>query len=1018
MFYGFTREAENRNEEKKEIMKGKGMLRSNDKSESIQHSMYFLGANENVATKGINEQITKTNYLKGNDPRKYYTDVANYEEIIYSNIYNNIDLHYYGTGKKLKYDFVVKPGASVSRIQLGYDGVEGVDVNEKGQLEIKTKWGILFEEAPYSYQTIDGIRKSVEVKFKIIEDKIASVEKSSEVKKRFVVGFEVVGDYDGAQDLVIDPYIVMVNVCGGTSFPGGSLTGMAVDDAGNVYAVGAYGGSFPVTKGAFDTTFNGSGNDHDATIFKINSTGSALLYSTFLGGSENDVASTITLAPTGEVIVGGFTNSRDFPVTPGAFQTTFRGDTNHTAWGEGFITKLNANGNGLMYSTYMGGTASEVISSVTMNAIGEVFFTGYTTSRDFPVTPGAFLTSHSGVMDAVVGRLNSTGSALIYCTYLGGAMSDQGGEIKVNNTDEAYVTGNTSSTDFPVTPGVLQTNYHDGGSDAFLTKLSNDGKKLLYSTYIGGSGQDYGCSIALDTIGYAYISGSTFSSTSTNDFPVTTGASQTTFGGNMDCFVSKISPDGNALIYSTFLGGNGMEGDEGSKIAINSRGELYITSTTTSSDYPVTSDALQSSFNGRSDLFIAKFNRTGSALQYSSYIGGSQREYQPSIHLDSKGAITIGASTSSDDFKTTPGCFQPTRRTRYTQPVVLRLAFECNETTPAITTIQKINFSATSCTEERDSLLMIEDTSCVDLQIDSIRIVGADANDFKIVSPVTFPYIISGNSSDPIKIHLSPLSSGTKNAKVEIFSNDKNSPRRVDLEAFVDGQCLTVCPQAGFMAGKKPGDDVLVPVVIDQDQKVSNADSITLTLHYQSAMLRSAGDPTSLYGVVKNIKRVEDEISFTVILSQTLPTSSIVIVNVPMQVLLSSNASGSLDITSSAITLKSGSTVTSAGCSAPFAVDSDCIHPSSLQKRSSLSSNYPNPFSSETTVQYEIGSDEHVLLSVYDVFGRRVEKIIDRDETAGIYTVKFEGSRYRDGLYFYRMKTNREILEHPMIVVK
>jgi len=327
------------------------------------------------------------------------------------------------------------------------------------------------------------------------------------------------------------------------------------------------------------------------------------------------VASGIAVDAAGNAYVAGNTDSPDFPITPGAFQASLRGS------GNAFVSKLNAAGSALLYSTYLGGSTSPEGSAfgmgvaISVDASGSAYVIGITDCSDFPITPGAFQTTYGGgFLDAVVTELNATGSALVYSTYLGGSGEDQGFAIALDSLGNAYVTGSTASSDFPITPGAFQTTY-GGRGDAFVSKLNAAGSALVYSTYLGGRGFDGGSGIALDVLGNAYVTGSTTSSS----FPTTPGAFQTAPGGGLDAFVSKLNTDGSALLYSTYLGGRGQDlaGNgpgsipAGKPIAVDAAGNAYVTGTTQSSNFPITTGAFQTRFRGLEDAFISKFSFGG-----------------------------------------------------------------------------------------------------------------------------------------------------------------------------------------------------------------------------------------------------------------------------------------------------------------------------------------------------------------------------------------------------------------------
>jgi len=375
-----------------------------------------------------------------------------------------------------------------------------------------------------------------------------------------------------------------------------------------------------------------------------------LIYSTYIGGSSDDYGNAIAVDGSGNAYVTGETYSTNYDVTLGAFQTNGGGDV--------FVTKLNETGTALVYSTYIGGSGYDEGYGIAVDGSGNAYVTGYTTSTNYPVTPGAFRRIHRGSADVFVTKLNTTGTALVYSTYIGGSYEDGGYGIAVDGSGNAYVTGSTYSTDYPVTPGAFQTN---GGGldiaarwDVFVTKLNSTGTALVYSTYIGGSGDERGHAIAVDGSGNAYVTGYT----SSTNYPVTSGAFQTTNGGGRDVFVTKLNATGAALVYSTYIGGS--NGDLGYGIAVDGSGNAYVTGSTSSTNYPVTPGAFQRIHRGSADVFVTKLNTTGTALVYSTYIGGSSGEGGTAIAVDGSGYAYVTGWTNSTDYDVTPGAFQTT----------------------------------------------------------------------------------------------------------------------------------------------------------------------------------------------------------------------------------------------------------------------------------------------------------------------------------------------------------------------
>jgi hypothetical protein len=385
-----------------------------------------------------------------------------------------------------------------------------------------------------------------------------------------------------------------------------------------------------------------------------------LSYSTYLGGNGGDFGAGIAVDAGGNAYVTGNTTSTDFPTTAGAFQVLFGGGIN----GDVFVTKLDPTGTALVYSTYLGGIDYEYGSGIAVDAGGNAYVTGYTRSNNFPITAGAFQTTFadpSGSGDVFVTKINPTGTALVYSTFLGGSGDELtggiGNGIAVDSSGSAYVTGSTRSADFPTTVGAFQAVHAGAWDNPFVTKLDPTGSTLIYSTFLG---EGTGHGIAVDTNGSAYITGNV-----QGPFPTTSGAVQRTSGG---AFVTKLDPTGTTLIYSTLLGGSRSEGGEA--IAVDADGNAYVTGYTYSANFPTTPGAFQPIFGGARnppnrfgpdpDAFVTKLNPTGSALVYSTYLGGSGTEFGRGIAVDANGNAYVTGSTGSINFPTTPGAFQPT----------------------------------------------------------------------------------------------------------------------------------------------------------------------------------------------------------------------------------------------------------------------------------------------------------------------------------------------------------------------
>jgi len=640
--------------------------------------MQLAGANSDREPVGDEQLPGTVNYFVGTDPTEWHAGIPTYAKVRYTSIYPGIDLVFHGNPSadgQLEFDFVIAPNADPRAVRLRLSESNHLHLAANGDLLVATANGALAFRKPLAYQVVDGQRHPIAGNFALVG--------------RHAVRFQV-GRYDRTKPLVIDPVLVYSTFLGGSgatnvALIGGGANAIAVDSQGNAYITGqVYSTTFPVTAGAFQTTDPGAENQAPAAfVTKLNASGTALVYSTYLGGSGDEQGSAIAVDAAGNAYVAGQTTSTNFPVTAGALQTTNMSAENNPI--TGFVAKLNSSGTNLIYSTYLGGSGIDGATAIAVDAAGEAYVVGQTSSSDFPVTKGAYQTTNNALAaqttNAFVAKLNPTGTALIYATYLGGSggpRMPEGGCLSAaaapnlmvgwpvgNNEDgafavavdaagDAYVAGQALSTNFPVTQGAFQTQSNGAtnqSTNAFVAKLNPGGSALIYSTYLGGSGHlcpsnftvyagDAALALAVDSSGDAYLAGIAFSS----DFPVTQGALQTTNrfsyegDGGPTGFVAKLNPSGSELVYSTYLGGSGgfinftpffaqYGGDQASGLAIDNSGDAYITGSTASANFPVTAGAYQPANNYPADTgynaFVTELNPAGSALIYSTYLGGN-----------------------------------------------------------------------------------------------------------------------------------------------------------------------------------------------------------------------------------------------------------------------------------------------------------------------------------------------------------------------------------------------------------
>lgn len=641
--------------ESSKLYRGTPRARKSKKTKTIRVTME--GANPNANIRPVGELPGKANYFVGNDPEHWRTGIPTFEGIKYAGIYPGIDLMYHGNRRQLEFDFIVAPGADPRVIGLKINTDGNVTVTKGGNLRVRTEDASFELQHPQIYQMDGGRKQFVSGRF---------VQRSNGL-----IGFQL-GVYDHRRELTIDPTLAYSTYLGGNGTDDGF--GIAVDSSGNAYVVGqTTSTNFPTMNG-----YTSSSNaDGIAFVSKLNSTGTALLYSTYLGGTGGESGNGIALDPSGNAYVTGFTMSTDFPIVNG-FQTSIG-----TTMGNVFVARIDTTQSGtasLIYSTYLGGGGNSQCpygdygEGIAVDASGLAYVTGLASSdasvAPFPTTATAFqttlLSEGGNAFVTVVDASQSGASSLVYSTYLGGAsgptQGDIGVGIAVDNAGDAYVTGQTdagSSTPFPTTSSAYQSSLNSAYGNAFVTEIAttqSGAAGLIYSTYFGGSGSstdesgDLGWAIALDSLGKVYVSGGTPST----DFPITSGAFETTNANQGSGFVAKfdLTKSGSqSLVYSTFLGGS--NDGVADSIAVDANGNAVVTGVTYSADFPTTADAFQTTrASADSDAFLTQLNSTGTALLYSTFLGGScaNGDFASGMTLDSNGNPYLVGSTCSIDF--------------------------------------------------------------------------------------------------------------------------------------------------------------------------------------------------------------------------------------------------------------------------------------------------------------------------------------------------------------------------------
>ena len=577
-----------------------------------------MGISPTVEITAQDPQEGRVNYLIGNDPKHWKSNLPTYRSILYKGAYPGVDIKFYGNNRQLEYDLIVNPGADPSKVQFQYSGIEGMETTEGGDLRIKVKEGLsLTQRKPVVYQVIDGKRIEREGRFR-----------SEKGEHGFIYGFEV-ASYDRDHTLVIDPYLIYSTYLGGSGDDYGYS--IAVDSEECAYVTGyTASADFPV-ENPYDSSYQG-GNGGDVFVTKFSTAGDTLVYSTYIGGSASDYGHGIAVDSSKHAYVTGITRSPNFP-TVNPFQASKHGKY------DAFILKLSSEGDTLVYSTYMGGSSKEIGYAITVDSFDHAYITGMTQSLDFPTQNAC--KANPGQNDAFILKLSPEGDTLVYSTYMGGSLPDEGTGIAVDSYGYAYVTGTTKSPGL-ATPNTYQTSIK-GSHDVFVLKLSLTGDSLVYLTYVGGSLQDYGAGIAIDASGFVYVTGRTAS----DDFPVLNAYQPQHGGGSEDAFVLKLDPSFKQIVYSTYLGGE--DADSARAISLDLAGNAYVAGITRSSHFPLW-NPLQWVRSGYFDVFVTKINAHGTGLVYSTLLGGNGDDMAYGIASGFYGEVYVTGRTRSDDF--------------------------------------------------------------------------------------------------------------------------------------------------------------------------------------------------------------------------------------------------------------------------------------------------------------------------------------------------------------------------------
>ncbi len=649
----------------------------------------FINANANTQVTAESKEEYYKNYYVGNDASKWASNVGIYNDVYYTGLYNLVDMHVYTKDKNLEYDYILKPGANPNSIQVKYTGAQDIFI-DKGILNIRTSFGMVTEEKPVAYQIINGIKKEVKCLYNL---------------NGTILSFLFPKGYDKTVDLIIDPVLICSTFSGSNADNWGFTA--TYDNAGNIYSGGiASAMGYPTTVGAYQTNFGGGGlggnnYPYDISITKYNASGTALLYSTYLGGSDNEQPASLVVDNTNNLFVLGRTYSANFPVTAGSYDNSYNGGSDI------IVSKFNPTGTALLASTFVGGTGDDAVNigsnfftisslkydygddgrgDIMVDNAGNCYVASCTASLNFPTTAGAFQTAfQGGTQDGCVFKMNSTLSALTWSTYLGGNSDDAAYYLDLDAGNNVYVTGGTNSGNFPTTPGTLHTALQGGIADGYVTRIQSNGSGIMQSTYIGTSGYDQSYFVQLDVNQDVYICGTTEGA-----YPVTPGVYSNPNSGQ---FIHKMNPTLSATIYSTVFGTGVPHPDiSPSAFLVDNCANVYVSgwggtcipigNTGSTVGLPTTANAYQATTDG-CDFYFFVLRTNAITLWYASFFGGPATTDEHvdggTSRFDKNGIIyqsVCAGCGGTSTFPTSPGAWSNTNNSTNCNNAVIKMDFQ------------------------------------------------------------------------------------------------------------------------------------------------------------------------------------------------------------------------------------------------------------------------------------------------------------------------------------------------------
>lgn len=745
--------------------------------------MELVGSNPAPNFSALEELPGKSNYFIG-PQANWRPNVPNFAKVAEKNVYPGIDLLYYGTQHQLEYDFNVAPGADPKAIQISFEGARKLRVDAAGNLILALAGGEVKFEKPFAYQMKGDQKEPVTAKFHLGD-------------RKYRVYFAV-DKYDTTRELVIDPILAYSTYLGGSDIDGANAIAVASDNTAFI-AGGTFSLDFPVAHPLQKNDGGSSDFPQDAFVAKISADGSTLLYATYLGGEFEEIAHGIAVDSAGDAYVAGQTDSADFPVTIDAANVSCGGDgqcgASFNPGGlivtNGFLTKLNPAGSAIVYSTFIGFYENVIAYAVAVDQNQNAYVVGSTTDNiaptvtitppatgppDFPISDGVGYAG--GVTDAFLMKINSTGNSILYSTYVGGFAEDAAYGVAVDKTNgNAFVTGLTLSSNYPTSAGAFQPTF-GGAGDAFFTEFNTNiqaPNSRLYSTFLGGPGLDQGNGIALDAADNAYIAGGT---SSTGLGPSLGPADCAPVGLTTcqgDAFVAEFNPTlagAASRVFFTYLGGS--LNDSAAGVALDPLGEIFVTGSTVSPDFPVAGAVFQTTYGGgNDDAFVSKIDPTGATLLYSSYLGGTDTDNAYGIAVDTAGSAYVGGQTCSFDFPVANAEQVSSHGNcdAFVSKVSILSGIALN---PAGLVFPAQSLNTTSAAES--VTLTNGDSTLTSL---SIALGGTNAGDFAETTTCAAP--LAAGATCTITATFSPTATGVRKATITLTDSAPGSPQVINL---------------------------------------------------------------------------------------------------------------------------------------------------------------------------------------------------------------------------------------------